>query len=43
MKSETGIIRICNLNDTVQEVFDISGFSTILDVVSTLEQAVEGL
>ena len=43
MKTEDGKIRICNLNETVQEVFDISGFSTILSVYTSLELALEGL
>jgi anti-sigma B factor antagonist len=43
MKAIGGAIRICNLNETVQEVFDISGFSTILDVHSSLGNALEGL
>ncbi len=43
IKSEEGDIRICNLNETVQEVFDISGFSTILNVFGSLEQTLESL
>jgi anti-anti-sigma factor len=43
IKSEEGDIRICNLNEIVQEVFDISGFSTILKVSGSLEQALENL
>jgi anti-anti-sigma factor len=34
-----GTLRICGLNPTVQEVFDISGFGTILDVSGTEEEA----
>ena len=34
-----GELRITNLNDTIQEVFDISGFSTILNVDATEEDA----
>jgi anti-anti-sigma factor len=37
-----GSLRITNLNETVFEVFEISGFSTILDVFSTEELALEG-
>jgi anti-sigma B factor antagonist len=29
-----GSLKICSLNSTVQEVFDISGFSTILSVAT---------
>jgi anti-sigma B factor antagonist len=43
IKSEEGDIRICNLNETVQEVFDISGFSTILNVFGSLEQSLENI
>ena len=34
-----GELRISNLNDTNQEVFDISGFSTILNVDTVEEEA----
>jgi anti-anti-sigma regulatory factor len=37
--SASGDLKICNLNETVQEVFDISGFSTILTVVGSEEEA----
>jgi anti-anti-sigma factor len=36
-----GAMRICGLNDMAREVFDISGFSSILDVYETREQALE--
>jgi anti-sigma B factor antagonist len=39
LKSSNGDLRICGLNETVQEVFDISGFSSILTVVSTEDEA----
>jgi len=39
LKAQSGEIKICGLNDTVQEVFDISGFSSILSVASTEEEA----
>ena len=32
MMASGGSLRICSLNETVQEVFDISGFSTILSL-----------
>jgi anti-sigma B factor antagonist len=34
-----GTLRICGLNPTVQEVFDISGFGTILSVKETEDEA----
>ena len=34
-----GELRISNLNDIVEEVFDISGFSTILNVDKTEEES----
>ena len=37
-----GNLRISNLNDTVNEVFEISGFTTILSVFPTEEAALQG-
>jgi anti-sigma B factor antagonist len=37
-----GSLRICGLNETVAEVFEISGFNTILDVSATESDAVAG-
>ena len=37
-----GNLRISNLNETVSEVFEISGFSTILDVFGSEEEALQG-
>ena len=37
-----GALRMFGLNDTVREVFDISGFSTILAVFATEADALEG-
>jgi anti-sigma B factor antagonist len=39
LKPGGGVLKICCLNPTVQEVFDISGFSTILSVTSSEEEA----
>jgi len=39
LKAASGDLKICGLNATVQEVFDISGFSTILTVVTTEDDA----
>jgi anti-sigma B factor antagonist len=39
LKASGGELRICSLNATVQEVFDISGFITILNVKATEEEA----
>ena len=41
LKPSGGNLKICCLNQTVQEVFDISGFSTILSVTSTEEEALD--
>jgi len=38
-KASQGDLKICCLNETVQEVFDISGFATILSVSKTEEDA----
>jgi anti-anti-sigma factor len=37
-----GSLRICSLNETVKEVFDMSGFSTILQVFDDQEEALKG-
>ena len=34
MMATGGSLKICSLNNTVQEVFDISGFSTILSLAA---------
>ena len=39
LKAAGGDLKICSLNDTVQEVFDISGFSSILAVSANQEEA----
>ncbi len=39
LKASGGDLKICCLNQTVQEVFDISGFATILSVTPTEEEA----
>jgi anti-anti-sigma factor len=38
---EGGTLRICGLNATVREVFDISGFATILNVFSNQAEALQ--
>jgi len=38
-----GELRICNPNDVVNEVFEISGFSTILKVLPSDSEAIEKL
>ena len=37
-----GSLRICGLNEAVDEVFEISGFSTILDVFPSRDEALQG-
>jgi anti-anti-sigma factor len=39
LKKAEGTLKITNLNETVNEVFEISGFSSILDVYPTEEDA----
>ncbi|MFC2094197.1 STAS domain-containing protein [Bacteroidota bacterium] len=39
LKKVNGDLRVCNLNEVVQEIFDISGFCSILNVNSTEEEA----
>ena len=42
MKGSGGWFGVCSLNDTVQEVFDISGFYSLLNVFSTEQEAIDG-
>jgi anti-anti-sigma factor len=42
LTSSQGEMRICNMNDVVKDVFDISGFSTIFNVFTTDGEALEG-
>ena len=39
LKPLKGEMRICGLNETVNEVFEISGFTMIFNVLRTLEEA----
>ncbi len=41
LKGNSGELRICGLNEFVQQVFDISGFTTILTVTKTEPEALE--
>lgn len=41
LKTTDGKIIVCNLNETVQEVFDISGFSSILNLAADEAGALE--
>jgi len=41
LKGNSGELRVCSLNDVVQEVFEISGFNTILAVKETELEALE--
>lgn len=36
-----GKLRLCSLNETVQEVFDISGFTMIFDLFESEDQAMK--
>ncbi len=42
LKNTGGELRVCNLNADVQEVFDISGFSTLLNVFENEAGALDG-
>jgi anti-anti-sigma factor len=41
IRRNEGKLRICSLNDRVREVFDITGFSSILTVVDSEPEALE--
>jgi len=43
MMASGGSLKICSLNSTVQEVFDISGFSTILSLAANEADALAAL
>ena len=38
-----GVLKLCSANDVVQEILDISGFSTILDVKKNEEEALASI
>jgi len=39
IKGGAGSLVICSLNDNVKEVFDISGLSSVLTLIPTMEEA----
>jgi anti-sigma B factor antagonist len=41
LKAAEGVLKVCGLTPTVQEVFDISGFTTILSVLPDQSAALE--
>ena len=43
LKDENGQFRICGVNDTVMEVFKMTGFDTILAIFNTREEALDGM
>ncbi len=42
LRTTDGELRICNLNEVVKEVFDISGFDMILPIFASESEALEG-
>jgi anti-sigma B factor antagonist len=42
LNSSSGELRICSLNEVTEEIFEVSGFSSILNVFKTPEEALEG-
>lgn len=42
LRASGGALRFCNLNATVAEVFQISGFNTIFDLFPSEAEALEG-
>lgn len=42
LRTDGGALRFCNLNETVADVFKISGFDAIFDVFPTETEAMEG-
>ena len=43
MTAAGGAVKFCSPNDVVQEIMDISGFSTILDIKKTEDEALKSL
>lgn len=43
MTASGGAVKLCAANEVVQEILDISGFSSILDVKSTEEDALSDI
>jgi len=37
-----GKLRVCHPNDVVKEILEISGFTTIIDIKATLQEALDG-
>lgn len=42
LRKDGGDLRLCNLNRNVQDVFEISGFSSILRVFDSKDDAIDG-
>ena len=42
LRKTEGDLRLCNLNRNVQDVFEISGFSSILKVFDSKDSAIDG-
>jgi anti-anti-sigma factor len=42
LKHDGGDLRVCSLNESVKEIFDLSGFSTLLMVLDNEEKALSG-
>ena len=42
LKQSGGDLRVCSLNETVGDVFEITGFSTIFNVFETKDAALSG-
>ena len=43
LKDEGGLLHLCCINETVQEVFAMTGFDTILSIFETKEEALADL
>ena len=43
IKDEGGLLHLCCINETVQEVFAMTGFDTILSIFETKEEALADL
>jgi len=43
MKSKENILALCCLNETIKEIFCISGFDSIITIYSTIEESIASM
>ena len=43
LKSKSGLMHLCAMQDYIKEVFDLSGFASFLPIHATLEESIKAL